>query len=156
MTASPGCGKIPAGVYPFNFPEPDSVPESVADGQSSFTRVAFLCGEDMHPSAIRQRWPGARFLGIGWVNGVLSSGIGLRPNALGPRIWGILVDTGAPLEGMFVQVTRRDGTASTAVLNGDPATIGTLSGILAQARYWELPGDYRDQIEAAASGAIST
>jgi hypothetical protein len=130
------------------------VPESVADGQPSFTRVAFLCGEDMHPSAIRQRWPGARFLGIGWVNGVLSSGIGLEPDALGPRIWGILVDTGAPLEGMFVPVTRRDGTPATAVVSGEPAVVGSLAGMLAQARYWELPRDYRDRVEAAASEAM--
>jgi hypothetical protein len=108
----------------------------------------------MHPSAIRQRWPEARFIGIGWVNGALSRGIGLERDALGPQIWGILVDAGTPLEGMFVPVTQRDGTAATAVLNGDPAAVGTLSGMLAQARYWELPRDYRDRIEAA-SGAVS-
>lgn len=125
------------------------VSTDVQSDPPAFARIAFLCGEDMNPSTIRRRWPDGRFIGIGWVPGVLSRGIGLPPNALGPRIWGILVETGAEQAGMYVPVKLRDGSDATAVLTGDASSIGSLPGVLAEARYWELPRDYRDLIEAA-------
>ncbi len=89
------------------------------------------------------------------MNGILSRGIGLAPNALGSHIWGILVDTGEPLDGMYVPVTQRDGAEATAVLTGDGSSIGSLGGMLAQARYWELPRDYRDRIETAIASSAA-
>ena len=117
--------------------------------EPSFTSRVFLCGADMNPTAIRQRWPQARFLGIGWIDGGVTAGLGLPPYAFGPHVWGILVDVGAPQRGMPVPVTLRDGSGTTAMLTGDPATVGSLPEMLTEARYWELPRAYRERIEAA-------
>lgn len=117
--------------------------------EPSFKSRVFLCGADMNPTAIRRRWPAARFLGIGWIDGIVTVGLDLAPFALGPQLWGILVDVGAPQRGMPAPVTLRDGTGATAMLTGDPAAVGSLPEMLAEARYWELPRAYRERIEAA-------
>lgn len=126
---------------------------TLSSDPSPFTRIVFLCGEDMDPTAIRQRWPEAKFLGLAWVNGMLSRGFGLPAGALGSQIWGILIDAKTTQTGMYVPVTRRDGRSATAVIVGDRSSAGSLAGVLAQARYWELPRDYRDRIEALANAA---
>ena len=41
-----------------------------ASSEPPFKSRVFLCGADMHPTAIRRRWPEARFLAIGWVDGI--------------------------------------------------------------------------------------
>ncbi len=46
-----------------------------------------------------------------------------------------------------------DGTSVTAMTDGDPAGFGSVTEALAQARYWELPANYRDRLEQAATSA---
>jgi hypothetical protein len=130
-------------------PSEDRVSIESTVSEPSFKSRVFLCGADMHPTAIRQRWPRARFLGIGWVDGIVAVGLGLPPFALGPQLWGILLEVGVPQRGMPAPVTMRDGTGATAMLTGDPEAVGKLPEMLAEARYWELPRAYRERIEAA-------
>ncbi len=119
----------------------------------AFKSRVFLWDADMHPTAIRGRWPAARFEGIASGPGFLTQGIGLPPFAFGPRVWGILIDTGEPQRGMAVPIARRDGAEAAAMLVGDPYEVGSLAVVLAEARYWELPRDYRDAIEAVIAGS---
>lgn len=118
-----------------------------------FRSRAFLCGKDMQPSAIRARWPEARFVALARTSGWLTRGLGLPINAFGPEIWGIVVDTGEVQDGTFLPVTLRDGTETTAMAVGDPSDTGTPEEMLAGARYWELPEAYRERIEKFIAGA---
>jgi len=119
----------------------------------AFRRRVFLYGANMNPQWIRQRWPAGRFVAIARAGGFLTRGAGLPANAFGPDLWGIVVDTGEEQRGMPVPLTLRDGTEATAMLAGDPADLGTLAEVLAEARYWELPAAYRDRIEAVLNQA---
>jgi hypothetical protein len=116
--------------------------------EASFLSRVFLCGADMDPVEIRKRWPESRFLGIAWASGDLVQGIGLSKGALGPRLWGIVIETGQRQRGHYLPITMRDGTSTTAVLTATPDTLGTLPEILSEAHYWELPRDYRDRLQA--------
>lgn len=114
-----------------------------------FHSRVFLCGANMEPASIRARWPEAQFVALARTNGMLTQGIGLPANAFGPDLWGIVIETGARQRGIYLPLTLRDGTSATAILVDDAAALGSLADILAQARYWELPEAYRNQIEAA-------
>lgn len=118
-----------------------------------FRSRVFLCGADMRPSAIRRRWPAARFVALARAGGFLTRGIGLPSDAFGPEVWGIVVETGERQRGTPLPVTLRDGTETTAMIVGDPSEIGSPDEILAQARYWELPEAYRERIEAYIASA---
>jgi len=114
----------------------------------AFTSRLFLWGADMNPSAIRSRWQGSRFIAIARASGLLTRGVGLPPDAFGPELWGIIVETGTEQRGMPLPLTLSDGTSTTAMLAGAPADLGELTEILAEANYWELPQAYRDRIQA--------
>lgn len=120
---------------------------------SAFRSRVFLCGADMQPSRIRARWPEARFVAMARADGVIAAGLGLGWYELGPEVWGIIVEAGEPQEGTMLPVWLRDGSAVTAMVVGDRAEFGTVGEALAQARYWELPAAYRDQLEAAVNRA---
>jgi hypothetical protein len=115
----------------------------------AFRRQVFLCGADMDPISIRQRWPEARFTGIARVDGIITGALGLPPYAFGPDVWGIVVDTGAEQPGAMIPLTLRDGSSATAMGTADASRFGTLKDALAQALYWELPAAYREQLQAA-------
>src|SRR3954470_5953659 len=104
----------------------------------------------MSPEAIRALDPSARF--------IARARVALNPgeapdqfaDTLGGAIWGIAVETAAPLEATEIEMTLDDGRVlegqpAEPLLNGDPARV------LANARYWELPPAYvkslRDVIE---------
>lgn len=117
----------------------------------AFRSRVFLCGADMQPSRIREVWPTSRFISIAKADGVISMGMGLGWYALGPDVWGIMVETGEVQKGTMLPLTLPDGSDVTAMMLGDPTAFGTLSEALAQARYWELPAEYRDRLEVAAN-----
>ena len=116
----------------------------------AFRFRVFLCGADMQPSRIRARWPQARFVSIARADGVLAAGLGLGWYGLGPEIWGIVVETGEPQRGAMLPLWLADGTSVTAMAVDGPEAFGSVAEALAQARYWELPADYRDRLELAA------
>lgn len=113
----------------------------------AFRRRVFLCGADMQPGRIRARWPEARFVAIARADGVVAAGLGLGWYGLGPDVWGIVVETGEIQRGTMLPLRLADGTHVTAMTDGDPAGFGSPTEALAQARYWELPADYRDRLE---------
>lgn len=115
------------------------------------TRV-FLWGADMNPISIRERWPEGRFVGIARATGLLTQGAGLPPEAFGPEVWGIVIETGAPQPGLPLPLTMRDGTSATAMLASAPGHVGAPDAILVEARYWELPQSYRDRIQEVTDG----
>ncbi len=119
-----------------------------ADATPAYRNHVFLCGANMNPVSIRARWLDSRFVAIARANGVLTEGIGLPRNAFGPDLWGIMVDTGELQRGVYLPITLRDGTGTTAMLVDEASAVGSPAEILAQARYWELPEGYRDQVEA--------
>ena len=91
------------------------------------TGYRFICGADMDPTAIRAAWPGARFVARA---------------RLGER-WGILLSaplTDADRARPEREVITDDGRAVLAHADETPA--GDDAGILAAARYWELPPAY--------------
>ena len=138
---------LPASLHPLDADQPREDPMTAApDG---FHSRVFLCGANMEPAAIRARWPEAQFVALARADGVLTQGIGLPANAFGPDIWGIVVETGTRQRGSYLPLTLRDGTDATAIMADDAAALGSLKDILAQARYWELPEAYRNQIEVA-------
>jgi hypothetical protein len=116
----------------------------------AFRSRVFLCGADMQPSRIRARWSQARFMSIARADGVLAAGLGLGWYGLGPEMWGIIVETGEPQRGAMLPLWLPDGTSVTAMAVDGPEAFGSLAEALAQARYWELPADYRDRLELAA------
>ena len=120
----------------------------------SFHSRVFLCGANMEPEAIRARWPKARFVALARANGVLTTGLGLPANAFGPDVWGIVVETGTPQRGIYLPLTLRDGSDATAIMVDDATALGSLEDILAQARYWELPEDYRNRIEETIAAGV--
>ncbi len=125
----------------------------MTDTQPAFRSRVFLCGADMQPSRIRARWPAARFVAIARADGVIAAGLGLGWYGLGPDVWGILVETGEFQRGTMLPLRLVDGTSVTAMTDGDRAGFGTAAEALAQARYWELPADYRDRLEQAITPA---
>jgi hypothetical protein len=122
---------------------------TTAATRPDFRRRVFLCGADMDPVVVRQRWPDARFTGIARADGIITRALGLSPYAFGSEVWGIVVDTGEEQSGAMIPLTLRDGSPATAMGTADAARFGTLKDALAQALYWELPAAYRDQLQAA-------
>jgi hypothetical protein len=114
----------------------------------AFKSRVFLFGADMNPEAIDARWDGARFVGIARAPGALAQGTEWGKGAFGPDVWGIIVETGVEQRGVPVPLTLRDGASATAMFVGEPSDLGSLAEMLAEARYWELPAEYRDRIQA--------
>lgn len=123
------------------------------------TNLVFLCGADMNPEIIRRRTglEDARFTTIACAGSDVATRAGL-PDGLGDDdIWGIAL-TGATLREESqalgrdtVTIRMPDGSSGDALLLTNPTTVGIPAAILAEARYWELPRDYCDRLEALTS-----
>ncbi|MDQ3653561.1 MAG: hypothetical protein M3457_00595 [Chloroflexota bacterium] len=114
----------------------------------AFKSRVFLWGADMNPTTIRSRWPNGRFVAIARAAGRLTRTAGMPKEAFGPEIWGIIVETRVEQQGTPLPLTLPDGVSATAMLAGEPGSLGTPADILAEANYWELPQTYRDRIQA--------
>lgn len=111
----------------------------------------FLCGADMNPQAIQSRPElcDSRFLMTGAIPASWAEKTGLPSSPHGVDVWGIVLRVSLDAAcGESVTVRLRDGGEAAAALLASPATIGNLAGVLAEARYWELPVSYRDRLEA--------
>lgn len=120
--------------------------------------LAFICGADMNPIVIegREGFSTSRFVAIASADATVGKDAGL-PGGLGEgEIWGIALrvpSAGTAPQGIQrepVSITLQDGTRANAVLMTNPTTVGTPEAILKEAHYWELPGEYRTRLEAAA------
>jgi len=114
------------------------------------SRLAFFCGEDMDPGAIRRHegFESARFVAIG----AAAAAHHVMPSGLeSDDVWGIVVRVPEHVDlaaAPHISVTLRDGTAVEAAMLTTAASVGSADGILAQARYWELPVPYRNRLES--------
>lgn len=109
----------------------------------------FLCGADMEPTAIRQRYPGARFVARArWEPDNWPSWYPVA-TAKPAEIWGILLDHATRRAGRPVTVETDDGRSITANVATDAATVGDLAEVLANARYWELIPAFVRQLQSA-------
>lgn len=126
--------------------------------------LAFFCGADMNPLSIgngngRVGFARARFVAIASSMEESTAGRAGLPAALGTgEIWGIVLAIAPPhapppnpAPSSMVTVVLRNGATTEAALMTDPTTVGTIAGVLAEARYWELPIAYRDRLEALLS-----
>lgn len=128
------------------------------DPDDASDTLAFICGADMNPTVIegREGFSTSRFVAIASADAAIGRDAGL-PDGLGEgEIWGIALripSAGTAPQGIRrepVAITLQDGTRTNAVLMTNPTTAGTPEAILKEAHYWELPGEYRSRLEAAA------
>ena len=105
--------------------------------------LRILTGEAMWPDRIEQRWPGAQFI----ARARFDSGDAARPDTFDtldtPAIWGVLIQLPASDTG-GAPVTTTTDRGETIEARFDPAEllVGDPEGVVAAARYWELPWRY--------------
>jgi len=128
------------------------------DPDDASDTLAFICGADMNPTVIegREGFATSQFVSIASADATVGKDAGL-PAGLGDgEIWGIalrIASAGTAPQGIQrepVSIMLQDGTRANAVLMTNPTTVGTPEAILKEAHYWELPGEYRTRLEAAA------
>lgn len=120
--------------------------------------VVFLSGEAMHPSAIRDRWPGARF--------IARASISALPAELNPAfaealptvdgratVWGIAITVPDNLSGERRQGSIDAGEAIEVTLEEAPLLAGAPEAVLSAALYWELDTGFTAKLRAAAGVA---
>ncbi len=115
--------------------------------------IQMLTGEAMWPDRVNARWPGARFI----ARARFDAGSVNRPNAFAelgaPSIWGVLIQLpDLPAIGGVVVTTTDLGETIEARFDAGELLEGDPEGVVAAARYWELPWRYvgalRDAVAA--------
>lgn len=121
--------------------------------ERSGATIQILTGEAMWPDRVNARWPGAQFIARARFDASDSN----RPAAFGaldtPAIWGVLVQLPAvPASGNAVTTTTDRGETIEARFAAGELLAGDPEGVVAAARYWELPWRYvgalRDAVAA--------
>jgi hypothetical protein len=110
----------------------------------------FLSGAEMEPTAVRNAYPGARFVARARI---AANGATIAP-AFAPHpdgeVWGILVHVPEAITAPVHRIaTTDDGRSIEAALAGDLLIAGDPSEALAAARYWELSPPYVARLKAA-------
>jgi hypothetical protein len=115
--------------------------------------IQILTGEAMWPDRVNARWPGAQFI----ARARFDAGNANRPIAFDtldtPATWGVLVQLpGTPAVGGAVTATTDLGETIEACFDAGELLAGDPEGVVAAARYWELPWRYvgalRDAVAA--------
>src|SRR5687767_1425176 len=102
--------------------------------------IQLLTGEAMWPDRVNARWPGARFV----ARAQFDAGGAQRPIAFqsldAPATWGVLValPDGAA-SGIPVDATTDLGDSVRAYFDANELLAGDPEGVVAAAKYWELP-----------------
>lgn len=118
--------------------------------------IRILTGEAMWPDRIEHHWPGAQFVARAQFDANHST----RPDAFAildtHAIWGILVQVPfAARTGMTVTATTDRGDAREIWFDPAELLAGDPEGVVAAARYWELPWRYVNALkDAVAAGGI--
>jgi hypothetical protein len=112
--------------------------------------IQILTGEAMWPDRVNARWPGAQFI----ARARFDAGDAHRPIAFEaldtPAIWGVLIQLpGAPAVGDAVTATTDLGETIEARFDGGELLAGDPEGVVAAARYWELPWRYAGALRDA-------
>ncbi len=116
--------------------------------------IQILTGEAMWPDRVNARWPGAKFV----ARARFDAGDSQRPAAFqsldAPATWGVLIalpDDAA--SGVLVEATTDLGDSVAAYFEAGELLAGDPEGVVAAAKYWELPWRYvgalRDAVAAA-------
>jgi hypothetical protein len=115
--------------------------------------IQILTGEAMWPDRINARWPGAQFI----ARARFDAGNTGRPNVFEsldtPAIWGVLIQLPtSEASGDAVTTTTDRGETIEARFDSGELLAGEPEGVVAAARYWELPWKYvgalRDAVAA--------
>jgi hypothetical protein len=115
--------------------------------------IQVLTGEAMWPDRVNARWPGAQFI----ARARFDPGTADRPSAFAelatPAIWGVLIQLpGVQAIGETVAATTDLGETIEARFDPSEYLAGEPEGVVAAARYWELPWRYvgalRDAVAA--------
>lgn len=114
--------------------------------------VLILTGEAMWPDRVNARWPGAQFK----ARARFDAGDASRPEAFAtldsPAIWGVLV--AAPLEARYgesIATITDQGETVMAQFDAGELLAGDPEGVVAAAKYWELPWRYVGALRDAAA-----
>jgi hypothetical protein len=119
--------------------------------------IQILTGEAMWPDRVNARWPGAQFV----ARARFDAGTAAKPAAFQsldtPATWGVLIalpDDSA--SGDPVTATTDAGDTVTAFFDADELLAGDPEGVVAAAKYWELPWRYVGALRdaAAATGIV--
>jgi hypothetical protein len=115
--------------------------------------IQILTGEAMWPDRVNARWPGAQFV----ARARFDAGDAPRPVAFGsldaPATWGVLIALpDGSATGDTVDAITDLGASVTAYFDADELLAGDPEGVVAAAKYWELPWRYvgalRDAVAA--------
>ncbi|MCC6675065.1 MAG: hypothetical protein IT339_07720 [Thermomicrobiales bacterium] len=111
--------------------------------------IQLLTGEAMWPDRVNAHWPGAKFI----ARARFDAGDATRPEAFGtletPAIWGVLVQLPGAATGMPVTVKTDQGDEIEARFDAQELLAGDPEGVVAAARYWELPWRYVGALKEA-------
>lgn len=112
--------------------------------------MRILTGEAMWPDRIEQRWPGAQFI----ARARFDAGDSARPDAFGnldtPAVWGVLIQLpSAEQVGTQVIATTDRGEQFESWFDPAELLAGDAEGVVAAARYWELPWRYVNALKRA-------
>jgi hypothetical protein len=115
--------------------------------------IQILTGEAMWPDRVNARWPGAQFV----ARARFDAGDTPRPSAFrsldAPATWGVLIALpDGSATGVAVDAITDLGDSVTAFFDSDEHLAGDPEGVVAAAKYWELPWRYvgalRDAVAA--------
>lgn len=121
-------------------------------------KTIFLSGVDMHPSAIRELWPAARFKARAKIEAEPAE---VNPSFAGSlteshhrvTVWGLAVECPGAIEGKKRSGETDAGDRIEMILAELPLLAGDPETVLAAALYWELPPAYTAQLRQAAGVA---
>lgn len=118
--------------------------------------ILILTGEAMWPDQVNARWPGAQFV----ARASFDAGDAERPAAFAmvdtSAIWGVLIALpGDSVAGAQVETRTDLGETISAVFDAEEFLSGDPAGVVAAAKYWELPWQYVGALrDAVASHGI--
>jgi hypothetical protein len=106
----------------------------------------------MWPDRVNARWPGAQFI----ARARFDAGNAVRPAAFdsldSPATWGVLIQLPEAATGTLVTTITDRGETIDARFDAAELLAGDAEGVVAAARYWELPWRYvgalRDAVAA--------
>jgi hypothetical protein len=115
--------------------------------------IQILTGEAMWPDRVNARWPGAQFI----ARARFDAGTAGRPEVFEsldtPAVWGVLIQLpDSAAAGAAVTASTDRGETIDARFDANELLAGDPEGVVAAARYWELPWKYvgalRDAVAA--------
>ncbi|CAN5831340.1 hypothetical protein BH20CHL4_BH20CHL4_01980 [soil metagenome] len=122
----------------------------MSDSSQDQQSMRFVARADMWPGQINAGYPGAQFVARARLSVGQVPVAAYFSESVTDEVWGLLITTGgAAAEDRMVMVTADDGREFSATLEHVELLDGDPPGVLAAARYWELPPLYVNQLKLA-------